>query len=509
MESNLTGINYFQRLIVQVVISAVSQWHITIILKIFQICNLLFCFSCRSLHRGQVSSLSPPQLGWNVPVTDQAFSPWGQRNVSPCFNQANPFQDNFVPAAITTSASPSPASYDRLSATNSLWPTALSQANSSVRETEPRPSSTSKGSASADSASLITLSPVNTLQPNKDSKNQHSTYSMDLEGLDFTAVAAPPTSSTTDSKPVNSSTEELSSADKPKYPDYSHVFNEIRNKGNVNNMPQLKPSYPQAHTGAFGFNYGWNMSYLSGNQQSVTTTSKQSNYQSTFRSNWTYQSPRPAYNVWGYDQRFIMPTFTTTGQGASLTQVASSSDFDSLRKPKETLVLDEESEEVFSGDLTAQEEEKQPRSRTSSDLMDFEGPEEKEYMSLDSFDPLYSRTRRESILFRRNSVSEEEERTERTANSHDFSDLERPKSGFYPSIKSETKDSGTGVAERVSTDSESMSSADALELFLRSSHVEEETKPDIPERPPPPKRRASGSEVRGKKLKILYIDSFT
>lgn len=324
---------------------------------------------------------------------------------------------------------------------------------------------------------------------------------MDLEGLDFTTTTTTCSNSSSDKMSVSSTAEEPSS-DKQKqvYPDYSHVFNEIRRNQNGSYVPQLNPCFPQAQTGAFGLNYGWNMSYLSGNQQQKASDihkSQHSTYQSTFRSNWTYQSPRPAYNVWGYDHKLIIPTATPPKLQGSLTQVASNSDFDSLRNEPETV---EESADVFPDDLTSQGkfEEKQTRSRTSSDLMEFEEPEEKEYMSLDSFDPLYSRTRRESIIFRRNSISEEGERTDSIGSGFDFSELERPQSGLYPSLQKETEDSkSSSERSSASIQSESLSSADALEQFFRSSHVEveEEIKPDIPERPPLPVPRASANEV--------------
>lgn len=451
-------------------------------------------------------SSAPPEIGWNLTVADQTPSPWGQRNVSPCFNQANPFQDDFVPNAVHTTASASSANNDRLSARSLHRSTVLTPNISPQSSESPSPNS------SLNTSSLITLSPVNTLQQNKDTKN--STYSMDLEGLDFTTTATTTCSqSSTDTMSVSSMTEEPSSnKQKQVYPDYSHMFNEIRRNQNGSYVPQLNPCFPQAQAGAFGLNYGWNMSYLSGNQQqkvSDINKGQHSTYQSTFRSNWTYQSPLPAYNVWGYDHRLLMPTATPPKLQGSLTQVSSNSDFDSLRNESETV---EESADVFSDDLTSQGkfEEKQPRSRTSSDLMEFEEPEEKEYMSLDSFDPLYSRTRRESIILRRNSISGEGERTDSTASGFDFSELERPQSGLYPSLQMETEDSKS-VSERssASLQGESLSSADALEQFFRSSHVEveEETKPDIPERSPLPVPRASANEGPYEKLhKRVFVD---
>ncbi|XP_061177401.1 phosphatidylinositol 4-phosphate 3-kinase C2 domain-containing subunit alpha-like [Saccostrea echinata] len=456
-------------------------------------------------------SLAPPGIGWNIPGPDQQQSPWGQRSVSPCLNQTNPFKDNFVLNNTPSSASSSAQNISRKSATQSQrhLPTRLKTSSKDTGNSSP----------------LITLSPENTLQRNMDGKVKTSTYSMDLEGLDFSVSS----SNLGSQKPLSSSAEEMStSTQKSAYPDYSHVFNEIRREQNVNNVAQLNSCYPKTQTGTSGVNYGWNVSYLSGDnhQNSVNklepswqgmstgiqSKSQFSGYQSTFRSNWTYQSPRPTYNAWGYNPNFIMPAASPT-LFPSLSQVSSSSDFDDLRFRKEEDTEEEESD-IFGDDFVPQRdfvEENQSRSRTSSDLIEFEEPEEKEYMSLDLFDPLYSRTRRESIIYRRNSISGENDVSKSTESNVDFSELERPQSGLYPTIPEEAKDLENSQESVYRPDrSDTLSSTDALEQFLRSSFVApvEETKPDIPERPPSIlPRAASTHEGPYEKLhKRVFVD---
>ncbi|XP_062616262.1 phosphatidylinositol 4-phosphate 3-kinase C2 domain-containing subunit alpha-like isoform X2 [Saccostrea cucullata] len=483
----------------------------------------------RSSGHGTVFShnaLAPPGIGWNISGFNQQQSPWGQRSVSPFSNQTNPFNDNFVPNSTSVSASSSTQSFNSRSATQLQrhLPTGL---KTSAKDT-------------GFSSPLITLSPENTLQRNKDGKAETSTYSMDLEGLDFTA----PSSNLGAQKPLSSSTEEMSSStQKSVYPDYSHVFNEIRREQNVNNVTQLNSCYnmnppktsnvnylnpTKTQTVTSTVNYGWHTSYLSGNGQQnsgnklelswqgnsgTQSKSRFSSYQPTFRSNWTYQSPRPTYNAWGYNPSFIMPAASPT-LFPSLSQVSSSSDFDDLRSRKEEETEEEESD-IFENEIIPQRdfvEENQSRSRTSSDLIEFEEPEEQEYMSLDLFDPLYSRTRRESIIYRRNSISGENDVLKNTEGHVDFSELERPQTGLYPAIPEEAKDSETSRESVYRPErSDTLSSTDALELFLRSSHVEEqveETKPDIPERPPPVlPRTASTHEGPYEKLhKRVFVD---
>lgn len=121
----------------------------------------------RAYNSGQFNvnqSSAPPEIGWNLTVADQTPSPWGQRNVSPCFNQANPFQDDFVPNAVHTTASASSANNDRLSARSLHRSTVLTPNISPQSSESPSPNS------SLNTSSLITLSPVNTLQQNKDTK---------------------------------------------------------------------------------------------------------------------------------------------------------------------------------------------------------------------------------------------------------------------------------------------------------------------------------------------------
>ncbi|XP_048779556.2 phosphatidylinositol 4-phosphate 3-kinase C2 domain-containing subunit alpha-like isoform X2 [Ostrea edulis] len=450
----------------------------------------------RSSDSGQFcisSSPTPPEIGWNIAGTDQKSSSWGQRSVSPCFNQINPFQDNFDPNDVPSGALRS------------------SEICSTSQDTKPLAVVLSQ--ESLDTSPLVILSPENIPQRNMDTKPQHMTYSKDLEGLDFAACH----SDLGSDKRLNSSTEEMSKQ-KSIYPDYSHVFSDIQREHNVSHMNPCYSRTPlQVQTGSSNVNYGWNMSYLAGNSvEKVNTSSSgmnslfqnkshQSNFQSTFRSNWSYHSSHPTYSAWGYGQNFNTPTVIPPG---SLSQVSYIGDFDTLRESKED--LEEESSDIFHDDFTPERdfvEEKKARSRTSSNLIEFEEPEEKEYMSLDLFDPLYSKTRRESIIFRKNSTSGENDRRQSTANALDFSELERPKSGLYPQIEDEMKDSDSLQECLNRADQSHMSSADALEQFFRSSYIMEETKPDIPDRPSALPQRSFIPGVEYEKLhKRVFVD---
>ena len=93
----------------------------------------------------------------------------------------------------------------------------------------------------------------------------------------------------------------------------------------------------------------------------------------------------------------------TVGGGTSLHRTPSNSEFDKLRQTETNEELDSFINDFGQGGLTVDDKENRPR--RNSDLMHFAESDELEYMSLDFFDPLYSRTRRESVSSKDSSLS--------------------------------------------------------------------------------------------------------
>ena len=182
----------------------------------------------------------------------------------------------------------------------------------------------------------------------------------------------------------------------------------------------------------------------------------------------------------------------TVGGGTSLHRTPSNSEFDKLRQTETNEELDSFINDFGQGGLTVDDKENRPR--RNSDLMHFAESDELEYMSLDFFDPLYSRTRRESVSSKDSSLSysffeAEESRTKPTAAS--------VQNSVYPTIPKENDESFSATE-------------DALEEFLRFSgglRKEEVTRADdAPERPPPP-RIAAQVEVRASLKKLnVHVD---
>ncbi|KAK3101653.1 hypothetical protein FSP39_005228 [Pinctada imbricata] len=259
------------------------------------------------------------------------------------------------------------------------------------------------------------------------------------------------------------------------YPDISHAFNEVRRE------EQFKLPQPSV-----GMSYGWNPSLFGAQPTSAMnpcygrSSFPSSNPHHTTQTSLGYgaqYTKNPAANPFLHapqQSNFHMgatvgaSNIMFPGGGANLTRPASSSDFENLRKVDEP-VCDNVFSELETFD-TGRTSDSEGRERRNSDLMHFSESDEKEYMSLDFFDPLYSRTRRESVSSKDNSLSY----------------------SFFEADNSKTTDS-EGVPDRQTIDDQFeklSSSADALEQFLRFSGEplqEERSRSDTPDRPPPPR----------------------
>ncbi|XP_067655094.1 phosphatidylinositol 4-phosphate 3-kinase C2 domain-containing subunit alpha-like [Haliotis asinina] len=245
--------------------------------------------------------------------------------------------------------------------------------------------------------SLISLSPVENyaspLENYTPSSNATSGFLADLDGLDF----SDPGRQTFGKERRSSSLEDLpSSTSRSAYPDISGAFNEIR----PNVYGQQTTMYPQIPNPNPTSSYGWNQNLFNKGYEQNNTNSVPS-----------YQAPAPPI---GFVLDVVPPVpgvgcpgnpfAPPSGQGAwggstrvnSLPRPASCGDvFDSAWKE---VGVNDGGWAQFEQEQFLQPSPAQSGS-SSGDLMNFHGEPvvEYEYLSLDYFDPLYHRARKESV----------------------------------------------------------------------------------------------------------------
>ncbi|CAC5401291.1 PIK3C2 [Mytilus coruscus] len=178
-----------------------------------------------------------------------------------------------------------------------------------------------------------------------------------------------------------------------------------------------------------------------------------------------------------------------------LHRTASANEFDNIRGDKKQTESDLFQDNFHNRDFV---DEALPRSRKGSDLIELSDEErddiEKEYLSLESFDPLYRRQRSESVSSREGVLTgspkggfpsfvfaeaAEVKPVNRGQKDSGYS------SSLYPQIPDEEDEKGVCP----------MASHDELEMFLKSAiPAAEETEQEAPPRPPPPKSQDKSFE---------------
>lgn len=442
---------------------------------------------------------NPPPMGWNIPGLPESNSP-------------NPFQNNF---------------------TNDIGQNEVnSHKHGTISVNIPNPTST-------DSSSLIALSPDRSGTCHQKDVSS-TTYSMDLQGLSFDNSDV---HEHLKQPQLSSSSENLSS--KPSYPDISHAFREVRRDQPTPEFVGMS-SHPWQTSGQAG-NYGWNQEFfgprfkndpwISVNdsntnapgpplppRKSISSVSSSSPIPSVPNivprnlqigpglvqvlpmhppSYWT---ENPARRSPQFSQTFDSqpvnsgingnrPTSVNRGEAwpanrlnvphTTVKRTPSNSEFDNLRGDPNQLDSDV-SLKNFNMDFV--DDSGRPRSHRGSDLIELSDDEkedyEKEYLSLECFDPLYKKQRSESISSRDGILSGSPKDGIPSfvfaESSHDLvpkriHSESTHRSSLYPQIPDSEEENEICP----------MASHDELEKFLRSEVLESE--PEAPPRPPPPK----------------------
>ncbi|XP_071121891.1 phosphatidylinositol 4-phosphate 3-kinase C2 domain-containing subunit alpha-like isoform X2 [Mytilus edulis] len=179
---------------------------------------------------------------------------------------------------------------------------------------------------------------------------------------------------------------------------------------------------------------------------------------------------------------------------AGIHRTASASEFDNIRGDKKQTDSDVFQDNFHNRDFV---DDALPRSRKGSDLIELSDEErdevEKEYLSLESFDPLYRRQRSESVCSREGVLAGSPkggfpsfvfaEATE-VQPVHRGNKDSGYSSSLYPQIPDEDEEKGVCP----------MASHDELEMFLKSAIPVVETEQEAPPRPPPPKSQDKSFE---------------
>ncbi|KAJ8299155.1 hypothetical protein KUTeg_023215 [Tegillarca granosa] len=385
---------------------------------------------------------------------------------------------------------------------------------------------------------LISLSPPGTLKPRIGEDGfQQITYSMDLEGIDFSGSVE--NSLTDEKRSLSSSAENLPSSNKTAlYPDISHAFKEVR-QDEVAKYTNLShhQAFPQpSHNFAFtsnsnnGLHYGWNPEIFIGQTNTANNSGQQihvqnqpsfhnatytgSEYQWGFHNNVKNASTNPFHQR---PQSCFTNNFGSFVTDSNHIQRSSShSEFEGLRsEPNPSIQNNDMSFDPYSefenGNFSPVEG-KPPRARKSSDLMEFSGPSETEYMSLDCFDPLYEKARRESVSSKDSlpqySFSEPIMSPGSTGTvGTKYENLSSsPKPSLYPNIPHEISDEDLNTKQsymdRGSCD-DFIKHNDSLENFLQDDRIERK---NSNERPPRPDRWNSRDAAYEKLRKRMFVD---
>lgn len=375
-------------------------------------------------QRKKERSTQPPPIGWSL----QESSDWTLPSATST-NHERYSDDNISGSNSNIQNDWRSTSYAAFTNFQATPDASDHRGNTNVQSS--KPNNIDLAEARKEQHALISLSPENTLRHNQTGPN---VFSSDLEGIDFTTLRAIGDVGATAGGYQQESTD--ITPPKKNYDEFRNVFCGSDDRRVKSSLPKSE-TYPQTHAGV---QYGWNSNLFNndpwkpfGNasgdagitgQSPVTVGGLQheavwptgpfphqmpgqnnvvsasgTQFGSSFTPTTNPFSNLPAKpNVVGTQSTFSDSDFNTV----SLPPLAAGNgDFVNLRQTstnpqhlQNLFELDSISE--WDGDLATEK----PASEKSNDLMDFSPSEEKEYLSLDSFDPLYERSRRESITFR-------------------------------------------------------------------------------------------------------------
>lgn len=449
-------------------------------------------------QRNRISN--PPPMGWNIPGLPESNFSANTNFMNP---STDPFQNNFINNIIQNEVN--------------------SHKHGTISVNIPNPTS-------SDSSSLIALSPDrSTTFHQKDGSS--TTYSMDLQGLDFDSSGV---HEHLKNPQLSSSSENLPS--KPSYPDISHVFREVHRDHHRPKSEFVGMSSNSWQTSGQVGNYGWNQEFVGPSFKNDTWTSV--NHSNTNapgpplppRKDLSFVSsmpkivptnlqigpglvqvlpmhPHPVNNrsCWTGNQARFPQQFSQTFNSqpvnsgingsrlnvphTTVKRTPSNSEFDNLRGDPNQLESDV-FRENFNVDFV--DDIGHPRSHRGNDLIELSDEEkednEKEYLTLECFDPLYKKQRSESISSRDGILSGSPKDGIPSfvfaESSHDLVPKRNRSesthsSSLYPQIPNSEEENEICP----------MASHDELEKFLRSEVPVLESEPEAPPRPPPPKSK--------------------
>lgn len=451
----------------------------------------------------------PPPMGWNLTNLN-----------TDCFNSGMNFQNPSDPFGS--------------SFTGPSWSNINTVQASISKQTSSIPNQTS---FTSDSHSLEGMQAMKSDQKSSTT----GAFSMDLQGLTFDNTTTCSSETTEKTSQFSSTDNTITKTNSQAYPDISHAFRELRRDPTT--APVQSSWQPAGQMGSYGWNSelispALNDPWLAINNQNVS-----SNRPPALPPRKSLSSDVPnmpmyptnlqlgrglvpvlpmhpsAYNVQNFSNQssvpqlqhqFSQPYFPTVNPAvkenrpasihgvnslfpnrlnvpqSGLHRTPSGSEFDNLRKENK------QTDDVFSDNFHNRDfvdDVGRPRSRRGSDLIELSDEEkedfEREYLSLESFDPLYKRQRSESVSSKEgiltgspqdgfpSFVFAEASNESLTVNEKLNSSL------LYPQLPEEEEDEGVCP----------MVSHDELEKFLRSEIPQVEAESEAPPRPPPPKSK--------------------
>ncbi|OWF36539.1 Phosphatidylinositol 4-phosphate 3-kinase C2 domain-containing subunit alpha [Mizuhopecten yessoensis] len=398
-----------------------------------------------------------------------------------------------------------------------------------------KPNNIDLAEARREQNSLISLSPDNTLRQNQTPNN---IFSSDLEGIDFT-TSAENNSDTAKEASGQSDSPEKGSPTK-NYQEFRHVFCDTAGGKEKSSLPKSE-TYPQT-SGNTGLQYGWNSNLFNNDPwkpfgaTAVDVRASGPGHTASGQPTGLWPTGPFPHQAFGQNSGFAAPG-AQFGSSLSLTSnpfsnvaptlpvrscsTFSDADFNTVVLPPtstgvhgNSVNLSQSStnashlQNLFELDNISQWErdlsEGKSNSEKSNDLMDFSPSEEMEYLSLDSFDPLYERTRRESFTSKDKvpsyligDISAREVTPGLRQLSEDQMGRRQRSSGgsLYPVEQLQ--------AARVSSDIQA--GEEDLEKFLQSTATESEKTSQVepPPRPPPIK---SSTKLYETLRKRLFVD---
>ncbi|XP_060064523.1 phosphatidylinositol 4-phosphate 3-kinase C2 domain-containing subunit beta-like, partial [Ylistrum balloti] len=364
---------------------------------------------------------------------------------------------------------------------------------------------------------LISLSPVNTLRQNQANENF---FCSDLAGIDFSSAL-------NNEESFDSSQRNSSDKGKKNYQEFRHVFCDTSSGTGIPNRPKSDPQ------GAAGLQYGWNSNLFKNDPWQPFSTAavdvrgpgtnpgvargqptgvwptgpfpNQAIGQNNFR------TPEAQFGSFGSNQFSNLPVKSPVQSPSTFSEIdfntvvlPSPSAGSNSVNPSHSSTNTNNLQNLFELDNISQwERDLAAEKPKSDDLMDFSPSEEKEYLSLDSFDPLYERTRRESIT--------ESNSAKHQVPSYMIGDISEVSSKSQLSSEGRMdmrqRESAGSLypMEQLQAARESSvehSSEEDLERFLQSTATDSEKISEVvpPPRPPPIKTSTKSYETLRKRL---------